>query len=1731
MKAHFFKNLTRLVSAAAILVFASCANILSNSDDSKSSSSGEKIAVTFDFSTPSRSAMPSVDLSGYKYKIQYKLHADSDYTTSSAFTGNASISLSLEAGTYDFVVNAYASSDTSFATPILKGSATEQAISASSHAVSVVLKAAEGSTGSVEITLKVANSLSVSTIKAGLYDSITATDSGAALEIDTTTNSDYQTVTYSNLTVASGVSKYVIFFLYDSLNNLVMTYVDSVYVVAGLTSSDTHTINTATFAATVTVQKNGKSWGDSGLEITLVNSTDSNSPITMEASGADYTANVDKEKTYAVYVGGEDTGKSVSLAASIPTLNYLVPTLYPAQGEKNAFADTQLILTFESEPTLVADSKVTISSGSTEVDSISVNSTTEDGKQSAQSGYTVNVGNKQLVRVDGNSVYIQPHYNGSASATKLSYGTEYTVDVSGIVSLDSSTYDGMLFPDGTSTWSFKTKTEPATLNTTISVSNATSSNTADYFSVYGAMFAAAAKSSGTYEIQIAKTGTPYYELISIQGKGAHIILKGQGSANYGSDVVIEYVNNQHMNNSSHTRPSFYFKGSGNLTFENVTLKNLTERKVSYTKDGFYGGNTSASGTSNNYQAEALYYACSSGFVNAYNSSFISLQDTILTAGDKAWFYGCYIAGDVDFMWGTSNVALFENCAIKCLNTSTDTAYLFETRVGSTSGTMIGKGYVLYNSTVTVDSGVRAYYARRATNKTTGNNGGATTYYDQVAIVDTTFTGSGSLDAARWYVGNEPEYLSSSLYGTNADVGWKEYGVTNNTATNATASTSAYGTITSEEYANEYSGRGAILNRYYDITEKKYAKDTTTNFNVKTLISTRGYKCTTDSSKETLSGEAEVITTTWDFSSSDFGSGTTSYNGIALSGTSYDSKGYCVGGSNSTISIPATGACSVTVYYCYAANGTISATGDTTDETVSFSTISKSTSTIETATFNYTLTTAGTIVVATSETTYITKITQSYTSDGTSTDPEETAEAKTYNFVGLTFSDFPANSLFSKTDSTYTATTTLIDTAYIGVGTWTIADASVYCKSDGNIFAGASSSSSKYLQYNGESANFAGTVSSVTISSLTRYISIPISEAGTVTVTYDVGKSDSASGDIGVLALLDANGEVLSIKTGLAVKTGSTDQTATATVTATTGTMYVAFSRNGAGGGSLRVKKIEYTPSASSTGVTAVSIDGNSSVTVGKSITLTANVTGTPKTASYKWTITDGTDYASFTSTAGTTTTTTTASTVTLYGIEAGSAKVTVTVDSETSDAKSVTVNAATAVTKVIKKSDVPEGFAGVDADSYFGKYTGWTTVTASNRADFEKYAESSSAYIILVDTMIDLSDGMLPATYDGTTSKLDSFIATTTSNAYTSYDDWRTKYAAQCKKNTDEEKSGYTSGLLSTQSALTTAYKKIVQIDFQSNKMVIGTTEGAGVKGGSLMLNGVDNIAIRNMIIQDAYDPFPHHENKSSNTASDGYNAQYDCITVQGTCNYIWIDHCLIQDTLTDHVYVITDATTDTNTSGWNTYEKWQTYDGLCDMKGDSHNITVSNCIFKSHDKTMLIGPDDKAETFSSGKGLRTITLINNYFQDCVQRLPMVRNTKIHVVNNYYNFTKYTATKKTGSTTEQEEISSSYAIGVRYGSKVYSQANYFDSGIQYSYSGEEDSKNGYIKIVDDTDKSSKKQNTSKLASSRVVTTFGTGDEEFEPSSITGYSVTLKSGDDVKTYVLENAGAGYTWSAD
>lgn len=517
------------------------------------------------------------------------------------------------------------------------------------------------------------------------------------------------------------------------------------------------------------------------------------------------------------------------------------------------------------------------------------------------------------------------------------------------------------------------------------------------------------------------------------------------------------------------------------------------------------------------------------------------------------------------------------------------------------------------------------------------------------------------------------------------------------------------------------------------------------------------------------------------------------------------------------------------------------------------------------------------------------------------------------------------------------------------------------------------------------------------------------------------------------------------------------------------------------------------PSTPEPVVSSVTLSRTSlSLTAGGSETITATVNGTNLTdTSVVWS-TDKSGVA-------------TVNNGQITAVAAGTAVITATAkaDSSKNAACTVTVTAAgggetpVPTGNVIKASDIPLGFAGVNSGFASIGATSYSKGSYSNpvttRADLVKAV--SAGGIIYISGMIDMSDegtgSKLPAVGAKNTdvsSVMDSWISSKTSGKYTTYKDWISAYSGAVGKSTDDKKLGNSgnSTLASTLWTLNNAWKSVIQLNIKSNTILIGLGSNSGIRGGTISINGVSNVAIRNLYLVDAIDMFPHHEK------DDGYNSQFDCITVQGTgVKNIWIDHCTFEDTM-----VMQHVTNGLDSSD----EKWQNYDGSCDIKGDAAGVTVSNCHFFKHDKTMLIGSDDK----EGNNTVRKISLINNYFDSCVQRLPMVRNSQIHILNNYYEFDKQ-------YTVGDGKTKMSYGIGVRNGSLVYSEANYFGSNMNYPYDGDSKTKStSKIYIKGDVAAKSGSGNYTVLSSA-----------PFTPS----YSYSAKTADDAKAYVLENAGHG------
>src|SRR5574344_368960 len=207
------------------------------------------------------------------------------------------------------------------------------------------------------------------------------------------------------------------------------------------------------------------------------------------------------------------------------------------------------------------------------------------------------------------------------------------------------------------------------------------------------------------------------------------------------------------------------------------------------------------------QAEAFCWHNKTGFLEAQNMRFLSRQDTIHVKGFSR-FSNCYIAGDVDYIWGYCDTALFEGCWMHTRedNRGTDRpAYVLQSRA------LNGKpGFVFTDCTFTADkrSGAGIYIARSSgTGKADSED-----RWDSVALINCTV--SADYDPCFWTDEDGTREVYPSV--GNAMTGWREYGTRTilENGQNIPADTSkrsSHGYImTNKEYFAHYASASLIL---------------------------------------------------------------------------------------------------------------------------------------------------------------------------------------------------------------------------------------------------------------------------------------------------------------------------------------------------------------------------------------------------------------------------------------------------------------------------------------------------------------------------------------------------------------------------------------------------------------------------------------------------------------------------------------------------------------------------------------------------------------------------------------------------------------------------------------------------------------------------------------------------------------------------------------------------------
>lgn len=259
-----------------------------------------------------------------------------------------------------------------------------------------------------------------------------------------------------------------------------------------------------------------------------------------------------------------------------------------------------------------------------------------------------------------------------------------------------------------------------------------------------------------------------------------------------------------------------------------------------------------------------------------------------------------------------------------------------------------------------------------------------------------------------------------------------------------------------------------------------------------------------------------------------------------------------------------------------------------------------------------------------------------------------------------------------------------------------------------------------------------------------------------------------------------------------------------------------------------------------------------------------------------------------------------------------------------------------------------------------------------------------------------------------------------------------------------------------------------ITLKLTSNTTIVGLGKDAKIVKGNIWIGPeAENVIIRNIAFEDAFDYFPGWDPGDSFKIDSSYpgcqeafvdgntgpqkcpggrwNSEYDSISVNGG-KRVWIDHCSFSDgERSDKLFPPVFPFPHNEIT-----QKVQHHDGTVDITNGANFVTISYSVFKDHDKAFLIGGSDSSK-IDTGK--LNVTIHNNYFDNVGQRMPRVRFGKVHSYNNYFvgdahgnddpklsayeNHVNVLKDKPKGNIFRQ-------ALGAGKDSAIYSESNFFE---------------------------------------------------------------------------------------
>jgi pectate lyase len=513
--------------------------------------------------------------------------------------------------------------------------------------------------------------------------------------------------------------------------------------------------------------------GDAPYQVTVTAITSDNQPdsFSAESSNPAVVAVSSAGNTVTMRAVGAGHANVVIRSSSEPSLTrtiaatiapqFVQPTQvyamrgasFPEATAAGVHVDTTLKLVFDKPPTLGSSGSIRIFRKADDalVDVIRLSGETDALGYEGQA--LVRKVNTTPIRIAGNTVTIKPHSN------KLAYGQEYYVAIADGVftntSLGGTPFVGLGRAAG---WSFATK-DGAPAGSSVTVDD---DGEADFRTVQGALNHAMQHFSKAEPVTITVKNGSYEELLYLNGKD-NVTIRGESR----DGVMISQTNHETMNPGTGSSQSATASGTPSggravmlveaadmLVLDTLSLKNTTIRSSSISA-----------------QAETIYFN-SEGRLVAKNASFYSEQDTLNLKG-WSWFYRTLVEGNVDFIWGSSRAALFEESEIRSVGDSANASsggYVLQARVPTAADI----GYVFLNSALTHGPGPGPLRGDVPTGATyLARSPGGTATWDNIAFIHCRMdTHVAPVGWAGLGVNGQP---APNPTVARADAGWREFG--------------------------------------------------------------------------------------------------------------------------------------------------------------------------------------------------------------------------------------------------------------------------------------------------------------------------------------------------------------------------------------------------------------------------------------------------------------------------------------------------------------------------------------------------------------------------------------------------------------------------------------------------------------------------------------------------------------------------------------------------------------------------------------------------------------------------------------------------------------------------------------------------------------------------------------------------------------------------------------------